>query len=84
MLPLDHELNDKLYVPLLLLTGTLCVRLLGNNINSPRFIGNINVALLNVFIFLFVVTHLFDVCYEIELVVVVHEFVDTTHHSPYY
>ena len=49
MFPLGHVLNDKLIRSSSdWLTGTLCCRLLGNNINSPRFIGNINVALLNV------------------------------------
>ena len=46
------ELNDILIrSSSVRLTGTLCVRLLGNNINSPRFMGNIKVALLNVLYF---------------------------------
>ena len=60
MFPLGHELNDKLMrSSSLLLIGTECVRLLGNNINSPHFIGNKNVALLNVLYF--------SVCSDISL-----------------
>ena len=49
MLPLGHVLNDKLILSSSpTLVGTECVRLLGNYINSPLFIGSMNVALLKV------------------------------------
>ena len=36
------------------------------------------------YISLLIVIHLFDVCYEIELVVMTRESEDTIHHLPYY